>query len=109
MPKPPPATTAPAQGEHYILRLYLAGSTPQSIRALTNLKTLCETYLLGRYTLKVIDLYEQPERAREDQIVVAPTLIRHSPLPVRRVIGDLSKTARVLAVLDLPAAAPPSP
>ena len=85
-----------------VLRLYVAGSTPQSSRAIRNLKAICETHLPGRYVLTVIDLYAQPELAREDQIVVAPTLIRQSPRPVRRVVGDLSNTDRVLAALDLP-------
>jgi circadian clock protein KaiB len=89
----------------YILRLYVAGSTPQSGRAITNLKAICEANLAGRYSLTVVDLYAQPERAREDQIVVAPTLVRQSPMPVRRLVGDLSNTARVLAALDLPAVA----
>ena len=81
--------------------LYVAGSTPQSSRAITNIKTICETHLKDRYALTVVDLYEHRERAREDQIMVAPTLIRQSPLPVRRLIGDLSQTERVLAALDL--------
>jgi circadian clock protein KaiB len=84
-----------------VLRLYVAGSTPQSSRAIRNLKAICDTHLPGRYALTVVDLYAQPELAREDQIVVAPTLIRQSPLPVRRVVGDLSNTDRVLAALDL--------
>jgi circadian clock protein KaiB len=92
--------SAPRDGK-YILRLYVAGSTPQSSRAITNLKAICETHLKGRYELTVVDLYERQERAREDQIVVAPTLVRLSPLPVRRVIGDLSQTERVLAALNL--------
>jgi circadian clock protein KaiB len=92
------------QNGKYVLRLYVAGSTPQSSRAITNIKTICETHLKGRYILTVVDLYEQKERAREDQIMVAPTLVRLSPQPVRRLIGDLSQTARVLAALDLPPA-----
>ena len=84
-----------------VLRLYVAGSTPQSSRAIRNLKAICETNLQGRYVLTVVDLYAQPQRAREDQIIVAPTLIRQGPLPVRRVVGDLSNTDRVLAALDL--------
>jgi circadian clock protein KaiB len=88
----------------YVLRLYVAGSTPQSSRAITNLKTICESHLKGRYTLTVVDLYEHRERAREDQIMVAPTLVRQAPLPVRRLIGDLSQTDRVLAALDLASA-----
>lgn len=91
----------PAPGP-YILRLYVAGSTPQSSRAITNIKRICETYLQGRYALTVVDLYERRERASDDQIVAVPTLVRHAPLPLRRVIGDLSSTGRVLAALDLP-------
>ena len=94
---------APQNGK-YVLRLYVAGSTPQSSRAITNLKTICETHLKDRYVLTVVDLYEQMERAQDDQIEVTPTLIRKSPLPVRRLIGDLSQTERVLATLDLASA-----
>jgi circadian clock protein KaiB len=85
----------------YVLRLYVAGSTPQSSRAIANIKTICETHLQGRYVLTVLDLYEQQERAHDDKIMVAPTLIRQSPLPERRMVGDLSQTERVLAALDL--------
>jgi len=97
-----------AQLEHanYVLRLYVAGSTSQSSRAIANIKTICETHLQGRYVLTVVDLYKQRECAQEDQIMVAPTLIRQSPLPVRRLIGDLSNTERVLAALDLPPTRP---
>lgn len=98
----PVEMAVPCSPEEYILRLYVAGSTPQSSRALTNLKTICETYLKGRYVLTVVDLYEQQAAAGNDQILVAPTLIRQSPLPVRRVSGDLSQTDRVLEALDLP-------
>ena len=90
------------ENSKYVLRLYVAGSTPQSSRAITNIKRICETHLDGRYVLTVVDLYEHRERAREDQIMVAPTLVRQSPLPLRRLIGDLSQTERVLAALDLP-------
>ena len=86
-----------------MLCLYVAGSTPQSSRAIKNLKAICETHLPNRYVLTVVDLYEQQARAREAQIVVAPTLVREDPLPVRRLIGDLSQTDRVLAMLELPA------
>ncbi len=95
--------SAPAKPDKYVLRLYVAGSTPLSSRAITNLKTICETHLKDRYALTVVDLYEQRERAMEDQIVVVPTLVRQSPLPMRRLVGDLSKTERVLMALDLPA------
>jgi circadian clock protein KaiB len=89
------------QDEKYVLRLYVAGYTPQSSRAITNLKTICETHLKDRYILTVVDLYEQTERAHDDHIEVTPTLIRHSPLPVRRLLGDLSQVERVLAALDI--------
>jgi circadian clock protein KaiB len=89
------------QNEEFCLRLYVAGSTPHSTRAITNIKTICETHLKDRYVLTVVDLYEEKDSARDDQIMVAPTLIRKLPLPARRLIGDLSKTERVLALLDL--------
>ena len=92
----------------YTLVLYVAGSTPRSSRAIKNLKAICEKYLSDRYILTVVDLYEEQDRAAQDQIVVAPTLVRQSPMPVRRLIGDLSEIERVLAALDLPAT-PPSP
>lgn len=92
---------ARSRNDKYVLRLYVAGSTPQSSRAITNLKTICETHLNDRYVLTVLDLYEQQERAEDDEIVVAPTLIRQLPLPVRRLVGDLSQTESVLAMLDL--------
>jgi circadian clock protein KaiB len=100
--------SGPPQDCKYILRLYVAGSTPKSSRAITNLKAICEAHLKGRYDLTVVDLYQEQRRAGEDQIVVAPTLVRHFPLPFRRMIGDLSQTDRVLAALDLPPA-PRSP
>ncbi len=91
-----------AQLQSYVLRLYVAGSTPQSSRAITNLKAICEAHLKDRYELTVVDLYLHRELAKEDQIVVAPMLVRLSPLPVRRIIGDLCHTDRVLVALDLP-------
>jgi circadian clock protein KaiB len=94
--------SAPSPNGKYVLRLYVAGSTPQSSRAITNVKTICETHLKDHYVLTVVDLYEQRERARDDHIEVAPTLIRQSPLPVRRLVGDLSQTERILVALDLP-------
>jgi circadian clock protein KaiB len=94
--------SARRESAEYVLRLYVAGSTPQSGRAIKNLKTICDAHLLGRYVLTVVDLYQEPARAMQDQIVVAPTLIRLSPAPVRRLVGDLSKAERVLAALDLP-------
>ena len=91
---------APEKGKQE-LRLYVAGSTPQSSRAITNLKTICETHLKDRYDLTVVDLYEDIERAADDQIDVTPTLIRQWPLPVRRLAGGLSQTQRVLEALNL--------
>jgi circadian clock protein KaiB len=96
-------STQPPDGK-YVLFLYVVGNTPKSSRAITNLKAICETHLKGRHDLTVVDLYAQPERAFADKIVVAPTLVRHLPLPVCQIIGDLSQTDRVLAALDLPTA-----
>lgn len=87
--------------EHYLLRLYVTGSTPRSARAIQNIRAICEEKLPGRYELVVIDIYQQPEQARPEQIVVAPTLVKMLPLPVRRIIGDLSNIERVLVGLDL--------
>jgi circadian clock protein KaiB len=84
-----------------VLRLYVTGSTPQSSRAITNLKAICETHLKDRYELTVVDLYEDTERAADDQIDVTPTLIRQWPLPVRRLVGGLSQTQHVLEALNL--------
>ena len=88
-------------GEHYRLRLYVTGSTPRSSRAIQNIRAICEEKLQGRYDLEVIDIYQNPEQVKPEQIVVAPTLIKKLPLPVRKIIGDLSNTERVLAGLDI--------
>ncbi len=87
--------------KHYILRLYVAGTSPQSVRAIANVKKICEEYLHGRYELQVIDLYQQPQLAQGEQIIAAPTLIKKLPLPLRRIIGDMSSAERVLVGLDL--------
>ncbi len=86
---------------YWTLRLYVAGLTPKSITAFANLKRLCETYLQGKYTIEIIDLVEHPELARDDQILAIPTLVRKLPEPVRKIIGDLTNTERVLVGLDL--------
>jgi circadian clock protein KaiB len=91
---------APENGKQE-LRLYVAGSTPQSSRAITNLKTICETHLKEGYDLTVVDLYEQMDRAQDDHIDVTPTLIRQWPLPVRRLVGNLSQIERVLETLGI--------
>lgn len=85
----------------YELRLYLAGQTPRSLQAFTNLKKICEEHLAGRYRIEVIDLLQNPQLARGDQILALPTLVRKLPAPVRKIIGDLSNTDRVLVGLDL--------
>jgi circadian clock protein KaiB len=87
------------------LRLYVAGQTPKSLAAFSNLKKICENHLKGRYRIEVIDLVERPQLSRGDQIVALPTLVRKLPVPVRKIIGDLSDTERVLVGLDLRAAA----
>ncbi|MBE0676507.1 MAG: circadian clock KaiB family protein [Bacteroidales bacterium] len=87
--------------EKYILRLYIAGMTPRSVHAISNIKKVCEEYLHGRYNLQVIDLYQTPQLAKGEQIIAAPTLIKKLPLPLRRIIGDMSNTERLLVGLDL--------
>lgn len=83
------------------LRLYVAGQTPRSITAFQNLKNICEEYLKGQYHIEVIDLMENPTLARGDQILAVPTLVRKLPQPIRKIIGDLSNTERVLVGLDI--------
>ncbi len=85
----------------YVLRLYVAGTTPKSIRAIENIKRICEEFLAGRYDLEVVDIYQQPVLAKGEQIIAAPTLIKKLPLPLRKFIGDLSATERILVGLDL--------
>ncbi len=92
---------------HYVLQLFVTGVTSNSLRAITNLKEICETYLAGRYTLDVIDLYQQPTEARSHQVFAVPTLIKRLPMPLRRIIGDLSNTEQVLVGLNLKATPPP--
>ena len=87
--------------EHYNLRLYVAGQTSKSLQAFANLKKICEAHLQGRYTIEVIDLIENPQLAKGDQILAIPTLVRRLPEPLRKIIGDLSNTERVLVGLDL--------
>lgn len=87
--------------ERYVLRLYVTGATPRSTHALANIKRICEEHLQGRYDLEVIDIYQQPVLAEGEQIIAAPTLIKQLPLPLRRLIGDMSNEERVLVGLDL--------
>lgn len=88
-------------GEKWELRLYVAGQTPKSLAAFANLKKICEEHLAGRYRIEVIDLLENPTLARGDQILAIPTLVRKLPPPVKKIIGDLSNTERVLVGLDM--------
>jgi circadian clock protein KaiB len=91
----------PSPGKPWRLRLYVAGQTPKSLTAFSNLKKICENHLGGRYRIEVIDLMEHPELSKGDQILATPTLVRKLPVPVRKIIGDLSDTERVLVGLDL--------
>ncbi|GAB6058391.1 circadian clock protein KaiB [Desulfonatronum parangueonense] len=93
--------TANTGEEHYNLRLYVAGQTPKSLQAFENLKKICEEHLKGRYSIEVIDLMINPQLAKGDQILAIPTLVRRLPEPLRKIIGDLSDTERVLVGLDL--------
>jgi circadian clock protein KaiB len=88
-------------GERYILKLYVAGMTSRSTRAVENVRAFCEKHLEGRYDLQVIDVYQQPALARTEQLIAAPTLIKKLPLPLRRLIGDMSNEERILVGLDL--------
>lgn len=83
------------------MRLYIAGQTPNSIVAIANLKKICEDQLQGRYRIEVIDLLEKPQLAKGDQIIAIPTLVRRLPPPIKKIIGNLSKTERVIVGLDL--------
>src|SRR4051794_40999000 len=87
--------------DDFVLRLYVAGQTPKCLRAFANLKRICEEYLTNRYRIEMIDLLLDPALARGDQILAVPTLVRRMPEPVRKIIGDLSNTQRVLAGLDV--------
>lgn len=86
---------------HYLLRLYVVGMTPNSLRAITNIKKICEEHLQGRYELQVIDIYQNPVLAKGEQIIAAPTLIKKLPLPLQKFIGDMSQTEKILLGLDL--------
>lgn len=103
--KSPPATRgkstrSPRKGR-YILRLYVAGMTPQSTRAILAARNLCQEYLAGKYELEVVDIYQRPTLARDEQIIAVPTLVKQLPPPLRKLIGDLSDLERVLVGLDL--------
>jgi circadian clock protein KaiB len=97
----PPKTPGTGNATDVELRLYVAGQTPKSLIALKNLTKICEEHLQGRYRLHVIDLVKTPQLAQDDQILAIPTLVRNLPQPIRKIIGDLSDTQRVLVGLDV--------
>lgn len=91
-----------AQGEErFLLRLYVAGTTPKSVRAIANIKKICEEELQGRYDLEVVDTYQQPDEMNGDQIIAVPTLIKRLPAPLRKLIGDLSDREKVIVGLGI--------
>jgi circadian clock protein KaiB len=98
---PVPETDPDRDPNHYQLRLYVAGQTTKSLAAMTNLKRFCEEHLAGRYDIEVIDLIKNPQLAAGDQILAIPTLVRRLPSPLKRIIGDLSNTEKVLVGLDI--------
>jgi len=95
------SAAAERASQRYVLKLYVTGATARSLRAIANIKAICEQYLKGRYDLEVVDIYQRPARLRGEQIVAVPTLIKRLPAPMRRMVGDLSKTDQVLRGLDL--------
>ena len=105
--KAPKSGFATPRANVWRLRLYVAGQTPRSLTAFGNLKRICETHLKGHYRIEVIDLVEQPHLSKGDQILAIPTLVRKLPQPMRKIIGDLSDTERVLVGLDLRPPPPP--
>lgn len=100
-PGEPESVGSGTRGERHALRLYVTGATERSLRAIANVKDVCERYLKGRYDLEVVDIYQQPALASRDQIVAVPTLIKRLPVPVRFLVGDLSQTEHVLRGLGL--------
>lgn len=98
--RPEPAGAGKAT-ERYVLTLYVTGATARSLRAIANIKAICEEYLKGRYHLDVVDIYRRPALLRRDQIVAVPTLVKRLPVPLRLLVGDLSRAEQVLQGLDL--------
>lgn len=99
--KPAPRRGETPKAMEWELRLYVAGNTPNSIAAFSNLQQICEKHMGGRYRIEIVDLFENPQLARGDQIIAVPTLVRRLPTPIKKIIGDLSNTERVLVGLDL--------
>jgi circadian clock protein KaiB len=98
---PAVAVSSNATTAEYVLRLYVSGQTPRSIQAIENMRRICAEYLSDRYSLEIIDIYQHPEACQQQQIIAAPTLIKVLPHPLRRIIGDLSNTEKVLVGLEL--------
>ena len=96
-----------AGGRRYVLRLYVTGLTPRSLRAAASVRAVCETHLHGRYDLGIIDIYQRPDLAKSAQVIATPTLVRYTPHPIRRLIGDMTSEAQLLHGLDLDPASPP--
>jgi len=103
----PPNGAVPEEDPFWHLRLYVAGQSPKSLLALANLKSLCEEHLAGHYEIEIVDLVKDPSLARSDDILAIPTLVRRLPAPLRKIIGDLSNTERVLVGLRLRQEPPP--
>jgi len=97
----PRGSGKPSRGTPWELRLYVAGQTPRCLRAFANLRKICEEHLKGQYSIEVVDLLKNPQLAKGDQILAIPTLVRKLPVPVRKIVGDLSNTERVLVGMDL--------
>jgi circadian clock protein KaiB len=89
------------RNEKYVLRLYITGMTPNCLRAVENIKSICEKHLRENYELEIIDMYQEPEMAKEDQIIAAPTLLKRFPIPFKRLIGDMADREKVIRALDL--------
>lgn len=100
-PLPDPSAWPEPPAPEYVLHLFITGATPNSTRAVRNIKALCEEYLKGRYELLIVDIYQQPELAQQEDLIGVPTLIKRSPGLVRRLVGDLSDRTRVLKALGL--------
>lgn len=95
------ALAAEPVAEHYLLKLFITGTTPKCTRAIQNIRAICDENLAGDYSLEVIDIYQHPEQARPEEIVATPTLVKKLPLPERKLVGDLSQRERVLESLDI--------
>jgi circadian clock protein KaiB len=101
VPERAKAGSGQSSHDRLMLRLYVAGQTPRSLRAIDNIQRICENEIVGRYHIEIIDLVQDPKRARDDEIIAVPTLVRQLPRPLRKIIGDLSDTSKVLVGLQI--------